>query len=570
MIGGAESLVVVLGASENAPAALREHWPASQPPSAPLSATLEATLSRGQLSLQEPSSDLDAWEAVAHVAVPILRGGAVCGGVGVSVRGAVAGEAKTIAERLAVGVQLLEKLLDSHDEFSRVRDMLGVCTALLEHERLAPASHELATALAHQLGCERVALGVRRGSRVRVVALSNAIRFSPRSEGLRELRAAMGEAIDQDATLILPERDDDAALATESHEALLAGSGAGAACTLPLAAQGRAVGAVTFEWPAAERPDDETLARVGILAGLAGPILKLLARADAGPLERAGSAWRRTADRVFGGQSLARVAVVAAALLVALLAFVPGAYRVSGPASLEGRLQRALVAAVPGYLAEAHARAGDLVSAGDVLARLDDRDLQLEAQRWQSQRAQLEREYREALARQDRARVSILRARIDQAAAQQGLAEEALGRTEVVAPFDGIVLEGDLDRSLGSPVEQGSVLFEIAPLDGYRIIVEVDGRDIADVAVGQPGRLTLSALPDETLPLTVERITPLSTVRDGRNHFRVEASLTEPRAALRPGMEGVAKIDAGRRRLLWIWTHELFDWLRLQLWSLLP
>jgi hypothetical protein len=35
-------------------------------------------------------------------------------------------------------------------------------------------------------------------------------------------------------------------------------------------------------------------------------------------------------------------------------------------------------------------------------------------------------------------------------------------------------------------------------------------------------------------------------------------------------MEGIAKIDAGRRRLLWIWTHELIDWLRLQLWSFLP
>ncbi len=190
--------------------------------------------------------------------------------------------------------------------------------------------------------------------------------------------------------------------------------------------------------------------------------------------------------------------------------------------------------------------------------------------KWQSQRAQLELEYREALALQDRTQVSILRAQIDQAAAQLGLAEEALGRTQVVAPFDGIVLEGDLDRSLGSPVERGSVLFEIAPLDGYRIIVEVDGRDITDVAVGQTGRLTLSALPDESISLVVERITPISTARDGRNYFRVEAALEEPIAALRPGMEGVAKIDAGRRRLIWIWTHELLDWLRLQLWSFLP
>ena len=114
------------------------------------------------------------------------------------------------------------------------------------------------------------------------------------------------------------------------------------------------------------------------------------------------------------------------------------------------------------------------------------------------------------------------------------------------------------------------MLFEIAPLDGYRIIVQVDERDIADVAVGQRGRLALSALPGRPLPLVVERITPLATAEDGRNYFRIEAALEEPFDALRPGMEGVAKIDAGRRRLLWIWTHEMFDWLRLRTWSLLP
>ena len=57
---------------------------------------------------------------------------------------------------------------------------------------------------------------------------------------------------------------------------------------------------------------------------------------------------------------------------------------------------------------------------------------------------------------------------------------------------------------------------------------------------------------------------------EGRNYFRVEAVLEEPSEALRPGMAGIAKIDAGRRRLLWIWTHEMLDWLRLSTWSFLP
>jgi hypothetical protein len=32
-------------------------------------------------------------------------------------------------------------------------------------------------------------------------------------------------------------------------------------------------------------------------------------------------------------------------------------------------------------------------------------------------------------------------------------------------------------------------------------------------------------------------------------------------------MAGIAKIEVGRRRFFWIWTHGLFDWLRLWAWS---
>ena len=87
---------------------------------------------------------------------------------------------------------------------------------------------------------------------------------------------------------------------------------------------------------------------------------------------------------------------------------------------------------------------------------------------------------------------------------------------------------------------------------------------------GTRGQLALSALPGQKLPLVVERVTPISTNEDGSNYFRLEAALEQPIAALRPGMEGIAKIDVGRRRLIWIWTHEMLDWLRLRTWSVLP
>ena len=72
------------------------------------------------------------------------------------------------------------------------------------------------------------------------------------------------------------------------------------------------------------------------------------------------------------------------------------------------------------------------------------------------------------------------------------------------------------------------------------------------------------------LPFTVKRITAVNTTKEGRNYFRVEAELDEASPMLRPGMEGVGKIDAGERKLIWVWTHALTDWVRLWAWSWLP
>ena len=82
--------------------------------------------------------------------------------------------------------------------------------------------------------------------------------------------------------------------------------------------------------------------------------------------------------------------------------------------------------------------------------------------------------------------------------------------------------------------------------------------------------LILSSLPHDPLDIVVEKITPVAEAEEGRNRFRVEARLLGEIEGLRPGIEGVAKIDVGERRLLWIWTHDAIDWLTLALWTWLP
>jgi multidrug efflux pump subunit AcrA (membrane-fusion protein) len=167
----------------------------------------------------------------------------------------------------------------------------------------------------------------------------------------------------------------------------------------------------------------------------------------------------------------------------------------------------------------------------------------------------------------NRAEVGMLQARLDEARAELMLVEQQLERVRLTAPFDGVVITGDLTQSLGAPVKKGEALLTLAPEHDFRVMLEIDERDIGDVKIGQAGNLALAALPGTPLAFEIHRITPVASAGDGRNFFEVEARVRDKSAELRPGLQGVGKVEAGSRSLLWIWTHRVVGWMRLTLWS---
>ena len=247
---------------------------------------------------------------------------------------------------------------------------------------------------------------------------------------------------------------------------------------------------------------------------------------------------------------------------------VPVPYRVSAPARLEGSIQRAIVASADGFLQQANVRAGDTVKEGQVLAEMASQDLQLERQRRDSEMRQHENAYKAAQSRSDRTQMVISQSKAGEAQAMLALIDSQIERARIVAPFDGVVIKGDLSQNLGAPVQRGEVLLTLAPNNSYRIIIEVDESDIASVKPGQRGRIALAAMPDHPLDVTTRRVVPVATSADARNYFEVEASLDSPGEALRPGLRGIAKIDAGEHSVAWLLTHRPLDWLRLTWWSL--
>jgi len=263
--------------------------------------------------------------------------------------------------------------------------------------------------------------------------------------------------------------------------------------------------------------------------------------------------------------------LLAGALLVGLvMLLVPGTYRVTAPASLEGSIQRVIVAPFDGFIMHAHARAGENVAVGEVIAELDSKELLLEQQRYSAEKDEYNRQYRQALAERDMAQAHIFKSQISQAEAQLRLLEKKIQRSSLSAPLDGVIIKGDLSRSLGATVEKGDVLFEIAPLDEYRLVILVDEQQVIDVQPGLHGELTLKALPDARLAFTVQQVSPVFEENASGIAYRVEAGFNAVNPALRPGMQGIAKISIDQRSYLWIFLHELIDAISLWGWSWLP
>ena len=456
---------------------------------------------------------------------------------------------------------------DKH--LQRSRAMFDLTLATLSHDSFDQAALAAVNGLAQRHQATLVQLGWRDGHGLALRARSNTAWHDERSALVLLAEQAMNEALDERRSLLLHTADFTGASTVTPPLAYAREAGAMALAVVLLQVHEHAIGALLVERPQAFSADD--LASLEAQALLLAPLLALKQHATrslwAHGRERLGAATRALTDASRPGLKLG---LAAAALWLVVAALLPVTYRISAPSVVEGAVQRAAVAPFAGFIRDAPVRAGDTVQRGQLLARLDDKDLQLEKARWDAEREVALRKEREALASGNRVDQRLASAQAAQASAMLELAQDRLARTEIVAPFDGVVVRGDLSQQLGSPVELGKLLFELAPLDAWRVILKIDERDIARVQPGQRGELVLASLPGQTQAFTVKRITSVAVAEEGRNFFRVEAELAEKTAPLRPGMEGVAKVDAGTEPLLWVWTHRWVDWLRFTAWEWRP
>jgi RND family efflux transporter MFP subunit len=189
---------------------------------------------------------------------------------------------------------------------------------------------------------------------------------------------------------------------------------------------------------------------------------------------------------------------------------------------------------------------GSRVSAGDVIARIDNRDVVAQAQsveatvraaRANVQQADVERqnaqvEYRRnqelveknfisrsaldnAKARVDRAGAAVAsaQANLNAALANARNAQVSVDYTQIRAPFDGVILSksanvGDLVTPFSSATDSKGAVVTMADMSTLEVEADVSESSLAKVRVGQPAEIVLDALPDSRFRGRISRMVP--------------------------------------------------------------
>ncbi|MBF0098731.1 MAG: HlyD family efflux transporter periplasmic adaptor subunit [Magnetococcales bacterium] len=449
---------------------------------------------------------------------------------------------------------------------SRLHDILNLGIKLSQETAFFQAVMVLCNELALRYACERVSLGWLSGSAIRLVAMSHVENFDASSTAAGLLEAALEEALEQESLLAYPAPPETHAV-LRAHRAYAESLGQTCLNTIPLASGEQVFAVLCLERKSALLGEAD-LWELALLGESVTPWLAELRTKDRWFLARWWDDLRGYIKIVTGPHHLAwKVAGVGTLLVVALLSFLPWAYRVD--ATLNVRSQGLLFMPAPfdGYLRQVYVDIGDQVAAGATLVQLDTRDLLIEESMAEADLVRFTREAEKAQAGRLLAEMQIALARQQQSAAKLELIRYQLQNAQVKAPYAGVVIEGELKKNLGAPVRKGDLLLKLAQTTETYLELEIDQAYIHEVTVGMAGEFALVGRPDERYQITVARIDPAAITKEGKTVYLARATVMgNLKPGWRPGMGGAAKLAAGDRPLIWVLTQRTVRFLREFFW----
>ena len=430
-------------------------------------------------------------------------------------------------------------------------------------------AEELAYAITNNLRAKEeldvVALGSVSKNRVRLLSVSGLEDVNENSPAVGAIRAAMEECLDEGDVIFDGPGEEGSGHVL--HKQWSENNGGQTVASIPFAADGQLRAILSMRRPPDGRFDGEDVERI---RGLVAPYVEgmdLVDRASRG-LARHGVEGAREALAEFAApRRWVRKAVITAAV-AAVLWFLFGTrtFEVSTHFVVTPSFVQHISAPFAARIREVGFVAGDDIKSGDILCMLDTAVLELEWSRIEADLAVNEIQEREALAGGDHFAVQLVQRKIASQRAQLDTVKHQIERATIRAPFDGIVLQGDLSERIGDSCTEGEPLFQLSETDAWDLELTVDEEDILYVIEGMKGEFASFARPDDRRAFEVTAIRPAVEQLDGGPGVIVEGRASGTTDWIRPGMEGIARIEIGRRRAWWIALHRGLDYFRVRYW----
>ncbi|MFN3933130.1 efflux RND transporter periplasmic adaptor subunit [Parvibaculum sp.] len=186
---------------------------------------------------------------------------------------------------------------------------------------------------------------------------------------------------------------------------------------------------------------------------------------------------------------------------------------------------------------------GQRIEQGDVVIRLDDRDLNARLAQSEARLTLTRANYQRAerLLNQGsgtaRARDEALND-FKSAEAEVAATKTALDKATITAPFSGII--GLRQVSVGQFLTPGQPIATLAEVDNLRIDFQVSEVFLTQIRQGQEAVVTFDALPGKTYRGTISAVDPVVSI-DGRS-LSVRALIRNDENELRPGLFGRVEI----------------------------
>ena len=388
----------------------------------------------------------------------------------------------------------------------------------------------------------------------KLMAVSAMAEFDHQSRTTTLMRSSFDEAILKGKYTSFPAPPADQSGPALSHRKLAQHMRCEAVITIPLRNQNETIiGAISV---LGKRQLDRNPATRNLINALEHPIgscIEVVRLAEGG--------WFRKLHRriVSSEKTNRKYAVVAAILITAIAMLLPVPYRINSNCTAEPVIRSFSVAPHDGLLENTFVEPGDVVTKGQLLAKMDGRELRSKISAAVADKNRAEKEHDSHLANGEIPESIRANLEMRKLEAELKILTYRQENLEIKSQLDGVVLSGSIDKRENFPVSIGQKLYEVAPVTPLRVELAIPADEIMHVETGQEVRFRFDGFGTETIIGLVDRIRPSSTIRDDENVFIAEAVLENVNGDVRPGMNGHARVYGNSRSLGWAIFHRPWE-----------